>query len=251
VLIALFLAILVGLALSLFGGGGSILSVAVLSLALGVPPNAAVAASLLVVGVTGTAALLTRRGSGLVATRTGILFGSASMVGAFVGGRCSALVPEAILLTAFGMVSLLTSAAMLMFQPSPRGAGVQQRPRLDLRLGALALGIGFVSGLLGAGGGFLIVPALLFYGRMHLQRAVATSLLVIALQSFAGFLGHLGHPGLDWAVLGPFTLMATLGSVLGGALAKRASQELLRRGFAALVLAAAIAFVARELPPSP
>lgn len=224
-LITLFLATLVGLALSLFGGGGSILSVAILSLALGMPANAAVAASLLVVGVTSTAALLARRDRGLVVVRTGVVFGSVSMVGAFVGGRSAALIPQAILLTGLGVVTLLTSVAMLTFHPSPRepdlGHGTGH-PRHDVRLLAVALGIGVVTGVLGAGGGLLIVPALVFYGQMPLQRAVATSLVVVALQSFAGFLGHLGQPSLDWAMVGPFTLMATAGSVMGSALAKPA-----------------------------
>lgn len=253
-LITLILAVLVGLALSVFGGGGSLLSVAILSLAAGMPAAAAVAASLLVIGVASTAALLARGGSALAATPVGLTFASISMAGAFAGGRLAALVPEAALLGAFGAMTLITSVAMLTLRPVlPELDPQRARPApllRDLRLVALALGVGVVMGMLGAGGGFLIVPALVLYGRMPMQRAVTTSLVVIALSAFAGFLGHLSHARLDWRIVLPFTLMATLGSLAGGALARRASQALLRRGFAALVLLAALVVVARALPHS-
>ena len=113
---------------------------------------------------------------------------------------------------------------------------------------ALALSTGIVTGALGAGGGFLIVPALVLHGHMPMRRAVPTSLLAIALQSFAGFAGHLGNAHLDWAVVVPFMLMATIGSAVGSMLVTRAPQALLRRGFAALVLLVAMVVIARELP---
>lgn len=253
-LITLILAVLVGLALSVFGGGGSLLSVAILSLAAGMPASAAVAASLFVIGVASTAALLARSSSGFVATPAGLAFASTSMIGAFAGGRLAAHVPEAALLAAFGATTLITSVAMLTFRPILPEIDLQRaRPAplvRDLRLLAVALGVGVVMGMLGAGGGFLIVPTLVLYGRVPMQRAVTTSLVVIALSALAGFLGHLGHTSLDWRIVLPFTLLATLGSLAGGALARRASQELLRRGFAALVLLAALLVVARALPPS-
>jgi uncharacterized protein len=251
VTIALFLATLVGLLLGLFGGGGSLLSVAVLSFGLGMSAKAAVAASLLIVGVTSTAALLAQRD--LVSVRTGTAFGGAGMIGAFAGGRLAALLPEAVLLTAFGVVLSLTSIAMLRLAPVNAGAVPpvnETAAAHGARVLTLALGIGFVTGLLGAGGGFLIVPALVLHRRMPMKRAVATSLLVIALQSFAGFVGHLGGPKLNWAVVVPFTLMATLGSVLGATLSNKAPQPLLRRGFAALTLLFGIAVLVRELPSS-
>ena len=252
VIVALLLATLVGLALGLFGGGGSILSVAILSLALGMPPKAAVAASLLIIGVTSTAALLAQRGSKLVSVRTGVVFGGAGMVGAFVGARLASFVPEAVLLTVFGVVMLLTSIAM----PTGKTPSIEvdsERPKEEMPVSVpsmlkLALGVGIVTGMLGAGGGFLIVPALVLRGRLHMKRAVPTSLVVIALQSFAGFAGHLGQASLDWPVVFRFTLMATLGSVIGARLSKRAPQESLRRGFAGLALLVAIVVVVRELP---
>jgi uncharacterized membrane protein YfcA len=218
------------------------------------PPKAAVTASLLIIGVTSTAALIAQRGSRLVSIRTGIAFGAAGMVGAFAGARLAAWVPDALLQLAFGLLLTFTSIGMLRREPlsqDQEGRSQPASPQRSLqavRMLTLGLSIGIVTGMLGAGGGFLIVPALAWRGQMSMQRAVATSLLAIALQSFAGFVGHLGHASLDWAVVVPFTLVATLGSVLGSLAATRAPQRLFRRGFAIVVLLVALVVVARALP---
>jgi uncharacterized protein len=252
-LTALVLATWIGLALGLFGGGGSMLSVAILSLTLGMPARVAITASLLINGVTSAAALIAQRGSGSVSVRIGLVFGGAGMIGAFAGGRLAASIPEAVLLTALGVMVLFTSIAMLRPEPAAGAArprADEQKPVRVLRILPLALTIGVVTGMLGAGGGFLLVPALVFHARLPLKRAIATSFVAIALQSLAGFAAHLDQASLDWATVVPFTLMATLGSVAGSALAKRAPQQLLRRGFAALVCLVAIVVVVRGLPQS-
>jgi hypothetical protein len=159
----------------------------------------------------------------------------------------SASIPEPVLLTAWAVTALFTSIVLLRHGPAARGSvhvNEQKGPHGLLTL-MLALCIGVIAGTLGAGGGVLIVPALVSHGRLPIQRASATSLLAIALQSLAGFLAHLGQVSLDWAVVVPFTLMAVLGSVVGGALAKRVPEQLVRRGFAALVCLVAIVVVAR------
>lgn len=248
-LLGYFLSLGVGISLGLFGGGGSVLSVVILSFAFDMPPKAAIAVSLLVTGVSSTAALLVRRGSLLGSARTGMAFGGVGMVGAFAGGRLAALVPESVLLTAFGVVMVLTSVAMLRLGPSARGLRPNAKASASTRhIVPLALSIGIVTGMLGAGGGFLIVPALVLHCRMPMKQAMTTSLLVIALQSIAGFLGHLGESSLDWAVVAPFTLMATLGSIVGSVVAKLAPPQALRRGFVASILLVAIIVVVRELP---
>jgi uncharacterized membrane protein YfcA len=249
---ALCLATGVGLALGLFGGGGSILSVAILSLALGMEPKAAIAASLLITGVTSAAALLAQRRGGSVSLRIGAVFGGAGMLGAFAGGRLSSFIPETVLLTALGATVLLTSAVMLRVEPAsreraPERAGAQKSPHV-LRIPLLGLGIGVVAGTLGAGGGVLTVPALMYHGGLPMKRASATSLLALALQSLVGFVAHLGQAKLDWAVVIPFTLMATLGSVIGSALARHAQPALLRRGFAGFVCLVAVGIVVGALP---
>jgi len=249
-LVALLLATFIGLALGLFGGGGSILSVAILTYALGMPPKAAIAASLLIIGITSSAALLAHLRSGLVSFRTGIVFGGAGMAGAYAGGRLAVFIPDGLLLAGFGLMMLITSVAMLRAKPvaAQLDAADSRSGRRTALMLLRGLGVGVVTGMIGAGGGFLIVPALVLLGGMPMKRAVATSLLVIAMQSLAGFAGHLGHSSVDWQVVGPFTLMATLGSIAGGVLAQRTPQRLLRRGFAWLVLLFGVFVVARQLP---
>lgn len=246
----LLLAALVGVSLGLLGGGGSILSVLVLSMVFDIPPKAAIAPSLLITGVTSAVALLARRGSSPVSTRTAVTFGGAGMLGAFAGGRLASLVPEAILFTAFGTVMLLTGVAMLRREPTRHERPVKPAPRgvcLVVRVVPLAFGIGLVTGMLGAGGGILIVPALVLHARLPMNDALSTSLLVVALQSFAGFLGHMGADAVDWNVVLPFTLLAALGGVGGRRLAEHASQELVRRSFASVVLLAAVIVIGMQL----
>ncbi len=239
---------MVGVSLGLLGGGGSILSVFVLSVAFHMPPKAAIAQSLLVTGVTSSAAFIARRRGRLVSTRTAVAFGGAGVLGAFAGGRLASLVPEGILLTAFGVVMLLTGLAMLRREPArhERTAEPAQDGRV-VRVVPLALSIGLVTGMLGAGGGILIVPALVLHARLPMNDALSTSLLVVALQSFAGFLGQLGSGSVDWNVVLPFTLLAALGGVAGARLAKHASQDILRRGFGSLILLVAIFVIGRQL----
>lgn len=238
--LGLSLSLLIGVALGLFGGGGSILAVPILTYVLGVTPKAAIASSLLIVGVTSAAALVTHLRAGLVEKRTGLLFGVSAMSGAYLGGSLARFVPDALLLSAFGGMMLVTALAMLRGKPptaSP-GPGSERGPVSSILLHGL--GVGVVAGLIGAGGGFLIVPALVLLGGLPMKRAVATSLLVITMQSFAGFLGHLGHADIPFRVVLPVTLLATLGSILGGALVERVRPEALRRGFAWLVMGIAL-----------
>lgn len=246
---ALVLSVLIGLALGLLGGGGSILSVPILTYAAHLEPKLAITSSLLVIAVTSLAALAVQLKSGLVCFRTGLTFGASGVAGAYVGGHLSRRLPDTFVLLAFGILMLATGFAMLR-APSresatsgpPHGA----HPALGIALRGVLVGL--LTGVLGAGGGFLVVPALVLWGRMPINRAVATSLLVIALQASAGFLGHLSHTAIPWGIVGPITLLAAAGGVLGSALAKRARPALLRRGFAWLVLGIGSLMVVRQLP---
>ncbi len=244
--LGLTLSLFIGLALGLFGGGGSILAVPILTYVLGVPPKAAIAASLLIVGVTSAAALVTHVRGGLVVFRTGLLFGVAAMLGAYAGGSVTRFIPDSILLLGFGIMMLVTAAAML------RGKAVSRKPEAvsTAPLSNILLhgfGVGVTAGLVGAGGGFLIVPALVLLGGMPMRRAVATSLLVISMQSFAGFVGHLGHATIPWHIVLPVTALATVGSVAGGMLVKKVRPESLRSGFAWLVILVALFVVTHQL----
>lgn len=245
--VALALSVLVGVALGAFGGGGSILTVPILRYALGMEAHSAIAVSLLVVGTTSLAAVVPHARKKRVEWRIGVVFGLAGMAGAYVAGRFAHLIPEAVLLVAFGLMMFATALAML------RGRRSRDVERTDKRMPILAivlegLVVGAVTGLVGAGGGFLVVPALVLLGRLPMNVAVGTSLVVIAMKSFAGFAGYLGHTEIDWTVGLLVGAAAVLGSFGGAWLAERTSPDRLRIGFAWFVVAMAFFILAQEIP---
>lgn len=249
-LLALFLSSLIGLALGLLGGGGSILTVPILVYGLGLEVKPAIATSLLVVAVTSSAALVGHARRGLVDYRTGFVFGGAGMAGAFAGGRLAALVPSTVLLLGFAAMMLATAVAMLRgrAEPEPASGSVGSSGLPVARVIWHGSIVGVLTGLVGAGGGFLIVPALVLLGGMPMRSAVATSLLVIALKSFAGFAGHVGHVAIDWRLAALVTSSAVTGSVAGSLLSSRLPQTALRRVFAWFVIAMAVFVVGEQLP---
>ena len=238
--LALSLSVLIGVSLGLLGGGGSILTTPILIYALGVEPKAAIATSLLVVGVTSLASLITHARAGNVIWRIGLTFGAAGMVGAYGGGLLAALIPARILLGIFG--AMMVATAIAMFRGRRDTAEEGGSPQALWKVVVEGVIVGVVTGLVGAGGGFLVVPALTLRGGLPMRTAVGTSLLVIALKSFAGFAGHLGHVQVDYQLAGGVAGAAVLGSVLGVALASRVPPVALRKGFAGFVLVMA-AFV--------
>lgn len=252
-LVALFLALLVGVSLGLLGGGGSILTVPILRYVVGMEGHSAIAASLLVVGTTSLAGLATHARRGRVQWRTGLIFGGAGMLGAYLSGRIAHRLPAGLLLVVFSVVMFATAIAMLRPErkrgESSRRSG---RPAAQLPVPKILLEglvVGAVTGLVGAGGGFLVVPALVLLGRLPMETAIGTSLLVIALKSFAGFAGYVGHTPLDWSLALSITGFAVVGSFGGAWLAARLSAQSLRRGFGWFVVAMAFFILAREAPP--
>lgn len=243
--LTLGLAVLIGISLGLLGGGGSILTVPILSYVAGMEPKSAIAASLFVVAVTSIAGVVGHARAGRVMWRTGALFGIAGMAGAFLGGRLSVFVPAHVLMLAFGIMMVVTATAMIR---RPHRAAVVAPGELGL---VKALGEGFVIGMLtgviGVGGGFLIVPALVLLGRVPMERAIGTSLLVIGMNSAAGLVGQLSHATVDWSITLPVTAVAVTGSILGGKLAGRIPPLVLRRVFGLLVVGVAVVVLAKEL----
>lgn len=241
--VVLLLAVLVGVALGLLGGGGSILTVPLLVYVAGLEAKEAIATSLLVVGVTSLAALVPHARAGRVRWRTGAIFGAAAMAGAYAGGRVAEFVPGTVLLVAFALMMLATAVAMIRGrttsdagrspEASPSGGVADLPVRLVLLEGVV---VGLVTGLVGAGGGFLVVPALVLLGGLPMPVAVGTSLLVIAMKSFAGLAGYLSSVSVDWALAFAVTAMAVVGSVLGALLSARVPQDRLRQGFGWFVL---------------
>jgi uncharacterized membrane protein YfcA/uncharacterized membrane protein YedE/YeeE len=249
--LALTLSSLIGLALGLLGGGGSILTVPILVYGLGLEAKQAIATSLLVVGVTSSAALVSHARRGLVDFRTGFSFGAAGMVGAFAGGRLASFVPGSILLLGFAAMMLATAIAMLRSRDDAGGAAASGKVATKLPVARVLVHgsvVGIVTGLIGAGGGFLIVPALVLLGGMPMRTAVATSLLVIAMKSLAGFAGYAGHVDVDWQLAGLVSSAAIVGSIAGSLLSARIPQQTLKRAFAWFVIAMATFVVFEQLP---
>lgn len=229
--IAAVLASLVGVALGLTGGGGSILMVPILVYVLNLPAREAAAMSLLAIGATSVVALMSRARSGNVRWRTAGLLGSAGMLGAFAGGKIAVYVPEPWLLG--GFASLMLAASAVMFRHANRPTPCEDVER-DARVGwALAQGvlIGFITGVVGAGGGFLIVPSLVLFSRLPMREASATSLAVLSMQSTAGFFGHAGELELNWPLTALIGGCATVGSLAASMLSAKVPQKRLLKGF--------------------
>ncbi|MEV4103434.1 sulfite exporter TauE/SafE family protein [Nonomuraea sp. NPDC049649] len=248
IVLTLAAAVLVGVTLGLFGGGGSILTVPVLVYLAGVPARQAIAMSLFVVAVTSAVSAVGHARAGRIRWRTGLVFGAAGMAGAYGGGLIGPHLPEALLMSAFAAMMLATAAAMIRDRRVPRAEPVAGDLPV-LRVIAEGAGVGLVTGLVGAGGGFLVVPALVLLGGLPMGVAVGTSLVVIALKSLAGLAGYLHATPVDWSLALPVTAAAVAGGLIGGALAGRLDADRLRKAFGWFVLAMGAFVLIRQLPP--
>ena len=242
-ILALVAGAVVGLALGGLGGGGSVLAVPALTYLIGMPPAEAITASLIIVTLTSVTALTGHARDGNVAWRTGLLFAAAGIVPATLTGAIAGELPQAGLTGAFAAVAGL--AALRMLRPGRAPAAGEASPA---KAGAAGAGLGAVTGLLGVGGGFLAVPALVRVLNLPMNRAVGTSLLVITVNSLAA-LGARAGTGthLDWAVIAPFTAAAILGAWDGKRHARRLSGNTLQRVFAYALLAVAAFMLADAL----
>ncbi|WP_335936178.1 sulfite exporter TauE/SafE family protein [Streptomyces sp. PTD5-9] len=231
----------VGLALGGLGGGGSVLAVPALIYLLGFSPAAATTAGLLIVVATSLTGLVAHARAGGVRWRTGGLFAAAGVVPAALAGALSARIPPGLLTAAFAVLAVVAAVRMIRPRPAPpEGDGTADAvpPGRAVRAGA---GLGAVTGLLGVGGGFLAVPALVTVLALPMSAAVGTSLLVITVNSAAALVTRLATPApLDWAVIAPFTAAAVLGAWDGRRLAARISTAALQRVFGATLLAVAL-----------
>ena len=243
--VAALFSLCIGVILGLLGGGGGILAVPMLVYVLGVAAKPAIASSLFFVGTTSAIGAALAARARRVRWKMGGLFAAGSMTGAFGGGKLARFVPESVLLATLATVMLVTALAMLRGRKEREGAARAISVHYILLIGAL---VGVVSGLVGAGGGFLIVPALTLFGGLAMHDAIGTSLLVIALQSLAGFAGHVGHVELDPQLLATMTGAAAIGMFTGTGLGKRISAQSLKRGFAAMVFVTGVFVLGRELP---
>ncbi|MFB6894409.1 TSUP family transporter [Kitasatospora sp. NPDC056327] len=240
-LLALAAGAVVGLVLGGLGGGGGILAVPALIYLLGLSPAAATTAALLIVLATSVSAIVAHTRAGTIRWRTALAFAAAGLLPAALTGAAAARLPQGVLTAAFALVAALAGLRMLRPpRPAPAaGPPVPAGSRAG-RAAASGAGLGALTGLLGVGGGFLAVPALVGAVGLSMEAAIGTSLPVIAVNASASLVTRGGAAGLDWAVIAPFTAAAVLGAWDGKRLAARLSGAVLQRTFAGLLLAVAV-----------
>jgi len=240
---------LIGLSLGIFGGGGSILAVPVLVLVTQLAPAAAVGTSLAIVGTTSLVASYAHYRRGQVKPNVALLFGLSGVVTAFLGAKLTTLVSGAVIMHSFAALMLIVGTGMLFGKGRSAGVESNRPSRRSSRTASVLAGavVGLITGFLGVGGGFLVVPALIVFAGLDVRRAVGTSLLVIAINSAAGLLGHLGGGHLDLALTALLTAAAVAGALVGERAGRHVSTTKLRRGFGLIVIVVGItvAFAAR------
>jgi len=252
---------LIGISLGLIGGGGSILTMPVLVYLFNVSPALATSYSLFVVGSSSLVGAWNNYKKGLVSIKTALLFGMSSIGTVFLTRKfIMPAIPEEIkhigsytitkpllIMVLFAVLMLAAAVSMIRTKAKGKKDAVPERgiPLASLLLNGL--GIGLVTGLLGAGGGFLLIPSLVLLVKLPMKEAVGTSLLIIAMNSLIGFTGDLGHHTIDWRLLLTISILAIAGIFVGGFISKRIPGEKLKAGFGWFVLAMGIYIIFREM----
>jgi uncharacterized protein len=229
-------AVTIGISLGVLGSGGSIVTLPVLVYIAGVPAKEAVGMSMAIVGATSLFGSLVQLRRGNVAVRAALIFSATGMAGAFVGATGTHFVSKRILLLSFAGLMLVVGSLMLR---GNRGMGRKSSCSIPRCL-AVGFGVGLLTGFLGVGGDFLIVPALVLSAGLDTRLASGTSLAVIALNSTTGLLGQLRYTNMDWGLLAQFLFCALVGILAGIALAHRLNETVLRRVFAGALIVLAL-----------
>ncbi len=243
-------AIAIGISLGLLGSGGSILTVPVLVYLVGQDEKVAIAGSLFIVGSIALAGSLQFLRAGLIQWRSVLIFGVPGMIGTWFGAFLATWIPGITQLALFAVVMLIASWLMLRPLDLEHADGT---PRAVWKVAADGLVVGIITGLVGVGGGFLIVPALVLLGGLNMRQAVATSLVVIALKSFSGLYKYLDvleqqSLALDWNTLMLITGLGIAGSFAGSYLAKRVPQDKLKIWFGYFLIVMGIYILVRSAP---
>ena len=238
----------IGVTLGLVGGGGSIITVPVLVYVAGLPVREAVALSLAVVGATAAVGAVVQARQGNVHPKAALLYGGAGVVGAALGARLTPLVPPPVLMTVFA--ALMIWVGLRMARGGPEGEVSRKAECVAWKCLLAGFGVGVVTGFLGVGGGFLIVPALLRFAKMPMAPAVGTSLAVIAANSLSGFAAHAGELSAGaGALAAALTAASVAGIFVGMALGKRMKPGGLKKAFGGLSLAVAGYLIVMNVRP--
>jgi uncharacterized membrane protein YfcA len=243
--VAVAIGLVIGVLVGLLGGGGSILAVPALVYVAGLPLAEAVPTSLLVVALTSVVGVLPRLRARQVQWRIALVFGGAGALTAFAGAAVNRLLPEDVVLGLFAALMVAAGARMLQRNPTTGAACATVGGRINWRhclpraVGAGLL-LGFLTGLLGVGGGFLIIPALVIGLGLAMSTAIGTSLVIVALNSAAGFAAYAGSAELDPGTVVAVSITAAAAAAVAGRVGSRLPTDRLRRWFAYLVLAVAV-----------
>jgi hypothetical protein len=264
VIVGYFASALIGVSLGLIGGGGSILTVPVLVYLFGVDPVLATAYSLFVVGSTSLVGALPKYREGLIDLKTAAIFGTPAIlavyatraylvpvipdpvfsVGTFVVSKSTSM------MGLFALLMIVASVSMIRGKKRPEAGslsnGVPQKFNYPMILLEGAV-VGVLTGLVGAGGGFLIIPALVLLSKLPMKQAVGTSLLIIAAKSLFGFVGDLSQYRLDWLLLGSVTALAIVGIFIGNRLSHNVDSDGLKKAFGWFVLVMGLYILVKEL----
>jgi uncharacterized membrane protein YfcA len=248
----------IGLSLGLIGGGGSILTVPVLVYLFSVSPTLAISYSLFIVGLTSLVGAYNNYRKGLINFKTVLLFGSSSITTVFIARKF--IIPylpdvffrigsfevthSLFVMVVFAILMLAASVSMIRSRKVVSEKQAKEKPWVLVIYGVL---IGLVTGFLGAGGGFLLIPALVILMKLPMKEAIGTSLLIIALNSLIGFLGDIGRHPIEWKFIMIVTAIAIAGIFIGGYFNQKVNSDKLKRGFGWFVLVMGIYIIVKEL----
>jgi uncharacterized membrane protein YfcA len=251
-------AFLIGAILGLIGGGGSILTVPLLVYFLAFNPVVATAYSLFVVGSSSLVGVIQKHRKGLVDFKTGLAFSFPSFIAVYVSRRFLVpAIPDTLftigefsltkgmaIMIFFAIIMLLAASSMIKSKPKTQENNTSQAYYKTFIQGVI---IGVITGLIGAGGGFLYVPALVLWAGLDMKKAVGTSLIIIAINSLIGFLGDVQVLDIDWFFLLTFSFLTIIGILVGGYFSKFISSKKLKKSFGWFVLVMSVYIVLKEL----
>ena len=250
--------LLIGVTMGLIGGGGSILTIPILVYLFSISPTLAISYSLFIVGFTSLVGAFNNYRNGLVNFKTVLLFGSSSITTVFIARKfIIPFMPDVFfkigsfevthslfVMVVFAILMLAASVSMIRSRKVIAEKQAKEKPWVLVMYGVL---IGLVTGFLGAGGGFLLIPALVILMKLPMKEAIGTSLFIIALNSLIGFLGDIGRHAIDWKFITIISVIAIAGIFIGGYFNQKVNSDKLKKGFGWFVLVMGIYIIVKEL----